>query len=160
MIQYFALFPERPQLAGKKCLIALQKPNPARIALAVMLSLFQLLPRVHVLPPLQIQQLKRIAAHWPVFCDQYGERPSPNCVYDQWDTYRKHHGIRSNLHELRHTFISVNKSDLPLELMKSVVGHSQSMDTYGVYGHEIEGERHRAATIIDGVFRGILNDEK
>ena len=104
-------------------------------------------------------QRKGLVSPW-VFCDQYGERPSPNCVYDQWDTYRKHHGIRSNLHELRHTFISVNKSDLPLELMKSVVGHSQSMDTYGVYGHEIEGERHRAATIIDGVFRGILNDEK
>ena len=104
-------------------------------------------------------QRKALISPW-VFCDRYGERPSPNCVYDQWDTYRKHHGIRSNLHELRHTFISINKADLPLELMKSVVGHSESMDTFGVYGHEIEGERHRAATIIDGVFRGILNDTK
>lgn len=104
-------------------------------------------------------QRKALISPW-VFCDRYGERPSPNCVYDQWDTYRKHHGIRSNLHELRHTFISINKADLPLELMKSVVGHSESMDTFGVYGHEIEGDRHRAATIIDGVFRGILDDTK
>ena len=104
-------------------------------------------------------QRKALISPW-VFCDRYGERPSPNCVYDQWDTYRKHHGIRSNLHELRHTFISINKADLPLELMKSVVGHSESMDTFGVYGHEIEGDRHRAATIIDGVFRDILNVKK
>lgn len=85
-------------------------------------------------------QRKGLVSPW-VFCDQYGERPSPNCVYDQWDTYRKHHGIRSNLHELRHTFISVNKSDLPLELMKSVVGHSQSMGQPTVF----MGTRSRAS---------------
>ena len=104
-------------------------------------------------------QRKNLLSPW-VFCDAFGERPNPNTVYDQWNTYRKHHGIRSSLHELRHTFISVNKSDLPLELMKSVVGHSESMNTYGVYGHEIEGDRHRAATIIDGVFREILHDSE
>ena len=109
----------------------------------------------------QRNMLKRkgLASPW-VFCDPYGERPNPQCVYDQWDTYRKHHNIKSNLHELRHTFISVNKSDLPLELMKSVVGHSASMDTFGVYGHEIEGDRHRAAAIIDNVFQGILENQK
>ena len=41
--------------------------------------------------------------------------------------------------------------------MKSVVGHSSSMDTFGVYGHEIEGDRHRAAKIIDGVFQSVFN---
>ena len=46
---------------------------------------------------------------------------------------------------------------MPLELMKATVGHSESMNTYGVYGHEIEGERERAAQIIDGIFNGILN---
>lgn len=102
---------------------------------------------------------KGLISPW-IFCDPYGEMPIPNNVYGQWDTYRKHHDIHSNLHELRHTFISINKSDLPLELMKSVVGHSASMDTFGVYGHEIEGDRHRAATIIDGVFNQILNNKK
>ena len=63
MIQYVVFNSEFPQLLGKNHLIALQKPNPARIAFAVMLGLFQLLPRVHVRPPFQIQQLKRIAAH-------------------------------------------------------------------------------------------------
>lgn len=91
-----------------------------------------------------------------VFPDLRGGMPNPNHIYDQWATWRKQHGIKSSLHELQHTFISLNKADLPLELMKSVVGHS-SMDTFGVYGHEIDGERHRAAQIIDGVFQSVLN---
>lgn len=101
---------------------------------------------------------KGIISPW-LFCDADGEMPSPMGVYDQWRRYRSDHGITATLHELRHTFISLNKNDLPLELLKSVVGHSSSMDTFGVYGHEIEGERHKAAEIIDGVFRHIL-DEK
>lgn len=97
-----------------------------------------------------------IISPW-IFPDSNGDAPIPNRVYDQWVTYRTQHSIKSSLHELRHTFISLNKADLPLELMKSVVGHSASMDTFGVYGHEIEGERHRAAQIIDGVFQSVLN---
>ena len=105
----------------------------------------------------QRKMLRRngLISEW-IFCDQYGELAHPNCIYDQWDTYRRHHGIKSNLHELRLTFISLNKADLPIELMKSVVGHSSSMDTFGVYGHEIDGERHRAAQIINGVFDSVL----
>ena len=99
---------------------------------------------------------KGLISPW-VFPGQHGEMPNPNYIYDQWATWRKQHGIKSSLHELRHTFISLNKADLPLELMKAVVGHSSSMDTFGVYGHEIEGERHRAAQIIDGVFQSVFN---
>ena len=98
---------------------------------------------------------KGIISHW-VFPDKSGAMPIPNNVYDLWATWRKQHGIKSSLHELRHTFISLNKADLPLELMKSVVGHSSSMDTFGVYGHEIDGDRHRAAQIINGVFESVL----
>lgn len=83
-------------------------------------------------------------------------QPNPNQLYDHWATYRKHHGLTSSLHELRHTFISLGKADLPLELMKAVVGHSASMDTFAVYGHEISSDRHRAAQIIDNVFKDIL----
>lgn len=98
---------------------------------------------------------KGIESPW-TFPDQYGERPNPNHIYDQWRTWCEQHGLNLSLHEIRHTFISINKADLPLELMKSVVGHSSSMDTFATYGHEIDGERHRAAEIIDGVFENIL----
>lgn len=101
---------------------------------------------------------KGIASDW-VFPDQYGERANPNHVYDQWRTWCEQHDLKLSLHEIRHTFISINKSDLPLELMKATVGHSSAMDTFGVYGHEVEGDRHRAAAIVDSVFANILEQE-
>lgn len=101
---------------------------------------------------------KGIESVW-VFPDQHGERANPNHIYDQWRTWCQQNDQKLSLHELRHTFISLNKADLPLELMKSVVGHSSSMDTFAVYGHEVDGERQRAAAIIDSVFENILNQE-
>ena len=97
-----------------------------------------------------------IESDW-VFSNKYGERPDPNAVYDQWATYRKQHGIDASIHELRHTFISIQKADMPLELLKSVVGHSDAMDTIGIYGHEVEGDQERAAAIIDNTFSSLLN---
>lgn len=104
----------------------------------------------------QMLEEKGIVSPW-VFPDKYGERPDPNAVYDQWATYRKQHGIEASIHELRHTFISIQKSDMPLALLKSVVGHSDSMDTLGIYGHEVDGDQERAAQIIDTAFSDILN---
>lgn len=98
-----------------------------------------------------------ISTEW-VFPDKYGERANPNHVYDQWRVWCEQNGLKLSLHEIRHTFISINKADLPLALMKSVVGHSSSMDTFGTYGHEVEGDRHRAAQITDNVFAGILGN--
>ena len=43
--------------------------------------------------------------------------------------------------------------------MKAVVGHSSSMDTFSVYGHEIVGKRHRAARIVDGVFQSVFTQK-
>lgn len=96
-----------------------------------------------------------IKSPW-VFPDKYGERANPNHIYDQWRTWCLQNDLKLSLHEIRHTFISINKADLPLELMKATVGHSSAMDTFGTYGHEIDGDRHRAAEIIDSVFDGIL----
>lgn len=58
-------------------------------------------------------------------------------------------------YELRHTWYSMNKS-LPAELVKQMGGHSESMDTFGVYGHEVEGEREQTAELIDDVISRIL----
>ena len=100
-----------------------------------------------------------IVSPW-IFPDEFGERPNPNRIYDQWRSWCAQHGLNLSMHELRHTFISLNKSDLPIELMKAVVGHSSSMDTYAVYGHEVDGERHRAAEIVQGVLDRIIPDNK
>ncbi len=52
--------------------------------------------------------------------------------------------------------ISLTKSDLPKPLLKMIVGHSETMDTLGTYGHEVEGELQRAANILDDVFNQLL----
>ena len=58
-------------------------------------------------------------------------------------------------YELRHTFVSIAKR-LPEGLVKPLVGHSQSMDTFGVYGHEIEGEANSTAQRVNDLFVEIL----
>jgi hypothetical protein len=57
----------------------------------------------------------------------------------------------------RHTFVSLTKSDVPAEMIKRLVGHSKDMDTFGVYGHEVDGEMDKAAVLLDQVFKEILN---
>lgn len=96
-----------------------------------------------------------IVSPW-VFPDKYGERANPKAIYFSWRAYAGQHGMECSVHELRHTFISINKADMPLELLKAVVGHSSSMDTIGIYGHEVDGDKERAAAIMDRVFAGKL----
>ena len=91
-----------------------------------------------------------------VFPTPDGNTPDANSIYKRWRTYREQHGIHSTLHELRHTMISLLKSDMPIELLKPIVGHSQSMDTFAVYGHEVDGDLVRAADIIDTVYTRIF----
>ena len=96
-----------------------------------------------------------IESEW-VFPNKYGDRSDPNLIYKHWVKYREHHNINCTIHEMRHTFVSVNKVNMPLELLKSIVGHSVSMDTIGVYGHEIDGEKELAAQYIDSAFASLL----
>lgn len=78
-------------------------------------------------------------------------------------TYRKHwlrylaaNGMaHTTPYELRHTFVSIAKK-LPEGLVKSLVGHSQSMDTFGVYGHAVEGEAADTAQRVNDLFSDIL----
>lgn len=96
-----------------------------------------------------------IISPW-VFPDEHGEQLNSNHLYSMWATYRDQNGFDCSLHELRHTFISIVKNDMPMALLKATVGHSKDMDTLGTYGHEVSGEMHRAAEIVDGVFTRIL----
>lgn len=96
-----------------------------------------------------------IVTKW-IFLDEDGGMMDTNVMYDRWATYRKQHGIASSLHELRHTFISLAKSDMPEALLKQMVGHSASMDTLGVYGHEVECDLQRTAQIVDTVFGRLI----
>lgn len=100
---------------------------------------------------------KGITSHF-LFPDRYGENTNPSRLYKAWHTFAANHGITSSIHELRHTFISLTNKDLPAAMLKQVVGHSDAMPTDDVYGHEIDGDKQRAADIIDAVLSKHLGE--
>lgn len=104
---------------------------------------------------LSMQKQLGIISPW-VFPDELGQRTDPRRMYGMWRTYKTQHGIKSTLHELRHTFVSAVKNDLSLPQLKAIVGHSDTMDTFGVYGHEMDGELRDTAQVVDQVFSRIL----
>lgn len=76
----------------------------------------------------------------------------------RWQKYCESNGIQPvSLYALRHTFVSIVKT-LPEGEVKSVVGHSKSMDTFGTYGHEIAGEGITTARDINALFVGLIGD--
>ena len=57
---------------------------------------------------------------------------------------------------MRHTFVSIS-SGIPEGQLKKIVGHSKSMDTFGVYGHLVDGQLEQTGAKIDGIFDKILS---
>lgn len=53
------------------------------------------------------------------------------------------------MYSLRHTFVSILSATVPEAMLKKIVGHSQSMDTLGVYGHRVDGDENRIATALE-----------
>ena len=93
-----------------------------------------------------------IRSPW-VFPDKHGERSDPRLIYKQWMRYIEYHGFdHCTIQGMRRTFVSINKIDTPLELIKMLVGHSVSMNTIGIYGREVDGEKDLAAQYVDSSF--------
>lgn len=89
-----------------------------------------------------------------VFCidreDYYNKR---------WGTYCRVNGLQhTSVYELRHTFVSVVKT-LPEGEIKSLVGHSANMDTFGQYSHALTGEAQRTAESVNATFTKLLGSE-
>ena len=107
----------------------------------------------------QEQMLKDLGIISPwLFPGPDGNRLDPKSLYGAWRKgYGKYHGIKVSLHEMRHTFISIAKLEMPEMLLKDIVGHGADMDTGLTYGHEVDGEKQRAADIIDDIFTRILS---
>lgn len=57
---------------------------------------------------------------------------------------------------LRHTFVSAVKQ-LPEGMIKSLVGHSEDMDTLGIYSHELSDDAAQTAKEVEKVFNKILD---
>lgn len=83
-----------------------------------------------------ISNQQNYAKRWAVYCAANGLTPvSP--------------------YELRHTFVSIAQV-LPEGQVKRLVGHSRSMDTFGIYGHSVDGQDEQAADTLGGVFSLLL----
>lgn len=96
-----------------------------------------------------------------IFCDKYGERVRPATLSERFKVYANYNNLsRHTLHELRHTFISVNKDNIDLSILKDFVGHSLKMNTLDVYGHPIKNETREASKSIDNRFKEILKVNK
>lgn len=91
-----------------------------------------------------------------VFCNKHGEPLSSMYYYDRWKKYCNYHNMPSvTPYELRHTFVSAVKS-LPEGYLKTLVGHSKDMDTYGTYSHEMIGDMQETAALVQDIFNQIL----
>lgn len=75
-----------------------------------------------------------------------------------WHLYCAYNQIaQTTVYELRHTFVSVVSSALPEGAVKQLVGHSRNMDTFGIYGHAVNGDAEQTARMLDGRFAALLN---
>lgn len=80
--------------------------------------------------------------------------------FRRWVVYCEYNSIpRVSPYELRHTFVSIVK-DLPEGMIKGLVGHSQNMDTLGIYSHQISGEMQLTAANVSKIFDALLADKK
>lgn len=75
---------------------------------------------------------------------------------DRWYLFCRRNGIpHITPYELRHTFVSICQR-LPEGMVKQLVGHSRSMDTFGIYGHMVDGYSSLAAGQLSGVFSDLI----
>ena len=90
----------------------------------------------------------RLATPW-IFCSKTGGPLSQSTLRNAWLKIAEERQLPGCPYSLRHTFISLLKNEMPEAMLKSIVGHSASMDTYGIYGHVVNGEMEAASRIID-----------
>lgn len=87
-----------------------------------------------------------------------GEVPSQHVYRNHWKAYLKANNLNENVtpYGLRHTFVSIVKV-LPEGYLKALVGHSQNMDTYGIYSHVLNTDSAETAKLVGGIFDNVLN---
>lgn len=55
--------------------------------------------------------------------------------------------------------VSITKNGIPSHLLKMVLGHTEAMDTYGVYAHEFAGDLQNVANATQNMFAQILEQK-
>lgn len=103
---------------------------------------------------------KNFGTPW-IFPNTVGAPACQDSVRKQWNRLKAELGIPGTLYSLRHTFVSIVSSQTHLAegTIKELVGHSQSMDTFGTYKHAVKGELETAAEVINLTFERLKTAE-
>ena len=90
-----------------------------------------------------------------------GDHISQRKYRDHWRAYCKANKLPESVtpYGLRHTFVSVVKA-LPEGYLKALVGHSEDMDTYGIYSHSLTDDQTKTAELVEKIFNDILHPEE
>lgn len=97
----------------------------------------------------QLRMTEGLDSPW-FFPDTKGDLAIQQTVYFHWKNIAAQLGCPGTcLYSFRHTFISMASVDLPQPMLKAAVGHSVSMDTYGVYAHMSDSQLTQAAEILN-----------
>ena len=98
-----------------------------------------------------IENQRKISTTESVF-----EIESQSTFRHRWQKYCESNSIDYvSLYELRNTFISVAKGLSDGEL-RQLAGHSKNMDTYGVYSHEVQGDKIRTGEKLNDIWESIV----
>ena len=98
----------------------------------------------------------KLHTEW-IFCSPDGSVGNQCTMRNQWARLKAERDLPGTLYSFRHTFVSLMKDQLSESAIKEYIGHSESMDTYGTYGHEMDGEHKKTAEIIDLTFNFAQN---
>ena len=91
---------------------------------------------------------KKLHTEW-IFCSPDGSQGNQSTMRNHWAALKKERNLPGTVYSLRHTFISMMKNVMPEQMIKDIVGHSVSFDSFGTYGHILDTESREAASIID-----------
>ena len=93
----------------------------------------------------------KLHTEW-IFCSPDGSVGIQKSAYKHWLKLKEERDLPGTPYSLRHTFISLMKNVMPEQMIKDIVGHAVSFDTFGTYGHILDGDDRKAAEIIDLTF--------
>lgn len=85
-----------------------------------------------------------------IFCRDDGERYDPDYISRRWKMYCDKVGIKSNLHELRHTFATLSlQGGVDVTTVSKMLGHRDVTTTLNVYSHILPNSTEKAASLIN-----------
>ena len=94
-----------------------------------------------------------------VFCNEIGERLSPNTVYHNYKRLVASIGLpQARLHDLRHSFaVASLRAGDDLKTVQENLGHATASFTLDVYGHVTEEMKQASADRMEQYIKGVSN---